>query len=231
MATLGRRSNDTRPPTRPPSPLPPLSPDNNNHHGLFSEETPRAPARIPSDEGATPAPQKRLAMFTEKLSSGTSSLARGPAQLLPGSRSHAHSRADSQLRENAGSPAPAMVPSTSGGGSSSKVHTSPSKVRRAQEADFIFIPSFLFSPTAVPLSLRWTPPSPDSLRPELYLSDSCCPLITSVVSASFKPVLTSSNALIRCAYTTQSWSHAKCTASETSPTFLTMHKASIWASM
>lgn len=120
MATLGRRSHDTRP----PSPLPPPAPD------VFSDDTPRAPARIPSDEGslAAPAPQKRLAMFTEMLSSGTSSLARGPAQLLPGSRSHtAHSRADSQLRENAGSPAPVimMTPSTSGGGPFS---TSPSKV-------------------------------------------------------------------------------------------------------
>ncbi len=69
-------------------------------------------------------------MFTEKLSSSTSSFARGPAQLLPGSRSHSqHSRAaDSQLRENAGSPAPPIAPSTSSGGSS-KVHTSPSKVR------------------------------------------------------------------------------------------------------
>ena len=68
-------------------------------------------------------------MFSEKLSSSTSSFARGPAQLLPGSRSHSqHSRAaDSQLRENAGSPAPPIAPSTSGGGS--KVHTSPSKVR------------------------------------------------------------------------------------------------------
>ncbi|KAH9060361.1 HbrB-domain-containing protein [Lactarius deliciosus] len=64
-------------------------------------------------------------MFTDKLSSGTSSLARGPAQLLPGSRSHGQ---HSQLRENAGSPAPAIAPSTSGG-ASSKVHTSPSKVR------------------------------------------------------------------------------------------------------
>lgn len=66
------------------------------------------------------------------LSSGASSLARGPAQLLPGSRSHnnnSHSRADSQLRENAGSPAPAMAPSTSGGASYLGVHTSPSKVR------------------------------------------------------------------------------------------------------
>ena len=124
MATLGRRSHDTRPPTRPPSPLPPPSPD------VFSDDTPRAPARIPSDEGslAAPAPQKRLAMFTEMLSSGTSSLARGPAQLLPGSRSHTtHSRVDSQLlRENAGSPAPAMSPSTSGGPFS--ISTSPSKV-------------------------------------------------------------------------------------------------------
>jgi hypothetical protein len=69
-------------------------------------------------------------MFTEKLSSSTSSFARSPAQLLPGSRSHSqHSRAaDSQLRENAGSPAPPIAPSTSSGGSS-KVHTSPSKVR------------------------------------------------------------------------------------------------------
>ena len=69
-------------------------------------------------------------MFTEKLSSSTSSFARGPAQLLPGSRSHSqHSRvADSQLRENAGSPAPPIAPSTSSGGSS-KIHTSPSKVR------------------------------------------------------------------------------------------------------
>lgn len=69
-------------------------------------------------------------MFTEKLSSSTSSFARGPAQLLPGSRSHSqHSRAaDSQLRENAGSPAPPIAPSTSSSGSS-KVHTSPSKVR------------------------------------------------------------------------------------------------------
>ena len=47
------------------------------------------------------------AMFTEKLSSGTSSFVRSPAQFLPGSRSHGqHSRGDSQLRENAGSPAP-----------------------------------------------------------------------------------------------------------------------------
>ncbi len=146
----GRRSHDTRP----PSPLPPPSnppPDSsiNPNHGIFSDETPRAPSRIPSDEGSTlaaPAPQKRLAMFTEKLSSGTSSLARGPAQLLPGSRSHgqhSHSRADSQLRENAGSPAPAIAPSTSGG-TSSKVHTSPSKVRRDQGANFIFILSFCF---------------------------------------------------------------------------------------
>ncbi|KAH9992941.1 HbrB-like-domain-containing protein [Russula vinacea] len=74
-------------------------------------------------------------MFSEKLSSSTSSFARGPAQLLPGSRSHSqHSRAaDSQLRENAGSPAPPIAPSTSGGGS--KVHTSPSKVRRARSYD------------------------------------------------------------------------------------------------
>lgn len=124
MATLGRRSHDTRPPTRPPSPLPPPS---NTPADVFSDDTPRPPARIPSDEGsalAAPAPQKRLAMFTEKLSSGTSSLARGPAQLLPGSRSNAHSRADSQLRENASSPAPAIAPSTSGGA----FHTSPSKV-------------------------------------------------------------------------------------------------------
>lgn len=126
MATLGRRSHDTRP----PSPLPP--PSNPPLPDVFSDDTPRAPSRIPSDEGssstlAAPAPQKRLAMFTEKLSSGTSSLARGPAQLLPGSRSH--TRADSQLRENAGSPAPAMAPSTSGGASSKVVHTSPSKVR------------------------------------------------------------------------------------------------------
>jgi hypothetical protein len=126
MATLGRRSHDTRP----PSPLPPPSnaaapPD------VFSEETPRAPSRIPSDEEPQ---QKRLALFTEMLSSGASSLARGPAQLLPGSRSHnnnSHSRADSQLRENAGSPAPAMAPSTSGGASYLGVHTSPSKVRDA----------------------------------------------------------------------------------------------------
>ncbi|KAI9442757.1 HbrB-domain-containing protein [Lactarius indigo] len=130
----GRRSHDTRPPSPLPPPSNPSSDGSNSNHGVFSDETPRAPSRIPSDEGsvlATPAPQKRLAMFTEKLSSGTSSLARGPAQLLPGSRSHgqhSHSRADSQLRENAGSPAPAIAPSTSGG-ATSKVHTSPSKVR------------------------------------------------------------------------------------------------------
>ncbi|KAH9170146.1 HbrB-domain-containing protein [Lactarius sanguifluus] len=124
LSFTGRRSHDTRP----PSPLPPPSntpSDGSNHGGVFSDETPRAPSRIPSDELAAPAPQKRLAMFTDKLSSGTSSLARGPAQLLPGSRSHGQ---HSQLRENAGSPAPAIAPSTSGG-ASSKVHTSPSKVR------------------------------------------------------------------------------------------------------
>ncbi|KAI9510120.1 HbrB-domain-containing protein [Russula earlei] len=68
-------------------------------------------------------------MFSDKLSSSTSPFARGPAQLLTGSRSHLqHPGVDSQLRENAGSPAPPIAPSTSGGGSS-KVHTSPSKMR------------------------------------------------------------------------------------------------------
>lgn len=135
----GRRSHDTttRSPSRPPSPPPPFSP----------EETPRAPVRIPPDDGAqptaptptpAPAPQKRLAMFTDKLSSGSSSFTRSPAQLLPGSRSHSqHPRTDSQLRENAGSPAPLIAPSTSGGGSS-KVHSSPSKVRRVREPVFPF---------------------------------------------------------------------------------------------
>jgi hypothetical protein len=129
----GRRS-----PTRPPSPLPP--------NGIFSpEETPRAPVRIPPDDGAPataptptppPTPQKRLAMFTDKLSSSTSSFTRSPAQLLPGSRSHSqHPRTDSQLRENAGSPAPLIAPSTSGG-ASSKVHSSPSKVRCVREPLF-----------------------------------------------------------------------------------------------
>ncbi|KAI9453149.1 hypothetical protein BJY52DRAFT_861068 [Lactarius psammicola] len=163
----GRRSHDTRPPSPlpPPSNNPPPDGSNNSNHGIFSDETPRAPSRIPSDEGGAlvaPAPQKRLAMFTEKLSSGTSSLARGPAQLLPGSRSHgqhSHSRADSQLRENAGSPAPAIAPSTSGG-ASSKVHTSPSKVRRDQGTliSSLFF-CFLLSSTAIPfaaiLSLRF----------------------------------------------------------------------------
>jgi len=118
-----RRSHDTATPSRSPLPLPPI--------GSFTEEYPRAP----SDEGApatpppVPTPQKRLAMFTDKLSSSTSSFARSPAQLLPGSRSHPqHPRTDPQLRENAGSPAPLIAPSTSGGGSS-KVHSSPSKVR------------------------------------------------------------------------------------------------------
>ena len=111
---MARRSHDTRPPTRPPSPLPPPSPD------VFSEETPRAPARIPSSSDNEAPQQKRLAMFTEMLSSGTSSLARGPAQLLPGARAAA------------ASPAPVIAPSTSGGASSNwtVVHTSPSKVRR-----------------------------------------------------------------------------------------------------
>jgi len=135
ITMAARRSHDTtltRSPARAPSPLPPLD-------GTFTEETLRAPVRIPSDEGvpataptptpAPPTPQKRLAMFTEKISASTSSFARGPAQLLPGSRSHSqHPRTDSQLRENAGSPAPLIAPSTSGGGSS-KVHSSPSKVR------------------------------------------------------------------------------------------------------
>ena len=143
----GRRSHDTthtRSPTRAPSPLPPLD-------GTFTEETPRASVRIPSDEGVpataptptpapAPTPQKRLAMFTEKISASTSSFARGPAQLLPGSRSHSqHPRTDSQLRENAGSPAPLIAPSTSGGGSS-KVHSSPSKVRCVHEHFFHFVP-------------------------------------------------------------------------------------------
>ena len=141
----GRRSHDTtltRSPNRAPSPLPPLD-------GTFTEETPRAPVRIPSDEGAStptpapaPTPQKRLAMFTEKISASTSSFARGPAQLLPGSRSHSqHPRSDSQLRENAGSPAPLIAPSTSGGGST-KVHSSPSKVCCIHE-QFLFR-SFIF---------------------------------------------------------------------------------------
>src|SRR5579863_10047999 len=101
MAMTARRSShDTT--TRSPSPLPP--------NPIFSEETPSAPVHIPSDDGApataptptpAPTPQKRLAMFTEKLSSSTSSFARSPAQLLPGSRSHSqHPRTDSQLREN-----------------------------------------------------------------------------------------------------------------------------------
>src|SRR6266404_2253325 len=88
-------------------------------------------------------------MFTEKLSSSTSSFARGPAQLLPGSRSHSqHSRtADSQLRENAGSPAPPIAPSTSSGGSS-KVHTSPSKVRHI----------VVHKPCLLPAVLQWAYP-------------------------------------------------------------------------
>lgn len=163
MSTLsfdftGRRSHDTtltRSPTRAPSPLPPLD-------GTFTEETPRASIRIPSDEGVpataptptpapapAPTPQKRLAMFTEKISASTSSFARGPAQLLPGSRSHSqHPRTESQLRENAGSPAPLIAPSTSGGGSS-KVHSSPSKVRCVRQ-QFLFRP-FIFS-TCLPLA-------------------------------------------------------------------------------
>jgi hypothetical protein len=156
----GRRSHDTtwpgttRSPTHPPSSLPP-------NGSTFSDETSRAPVRIPSDDGApatapTPAPaltaQKRLAMFTEKLSSSTSSFARSPAQLLPGSRSHSqHPRTDSQLRENAGSPAPLIAPSTSGGGSS-KVHTSPSKVRCIREP--VLFLSFSFSIRLFPACLR-----------------------------------------------------------------------------
>jgi hypothetical protein len=164
LTLTGRRSHDTttgtgtgpgttRSPTRPPSPLPP-------NGSIFSDETSRAPVRIPSDDGApatapTPAPaltpQKRLAMFTEKLSSSTSSFARSPAQLLPGSRSHSqHPRTDSQLRENAGSPAPLIAPSTSGGGSS-KVHSSPSKVRCVREPFFLF---FSFSTRLFPAHVQ-----------------------------------------------------------------------------
>lgn len=145
MATLGRRSHDTRPPSPlppPTGPPPPAPPD------VFSDETPRAPSRIPSDEG-TPVPQQtRLAMFTEKLSSGTSSLARGPAQLFS-HNNNSHSRADSQLRENAGSPAPAMAPSTSGGASYLSVHTSPSKVRGRVSGEHGHCFFLLFSVRAV----------------------------------------------------------------------------------
>jgi hypothetical protein len=148
MATLGRRSHDTRPPSPlpPPTGPPPAPPD------VFSDETPRAPSRIPSDEG-TPAPQQtRLAMFTEKLSSGTSSLARGPAQLFS-HNNNSHSRADSQLRENAGSPAPAMAPSTSGGASYLSVHTSPSKVRgRVSGGAWALFFPFVLCPCCVPPS-------------------------------------------------------------------------------
>ncbi|KAH9962095.1 HbrB-like-domain-containing protein [Lactifluus volemus] len=63
-------------------------------------------------------------MFTDKLSSAGRGTTRSHGQ---------HPRlggGDSQLRENAGSPAPQIAQSNSGGGpSSSKIHTSPSKVR------------------------------------------------------------------------------------------------------
>jgi hypothetical protein len=63
-------------------------------------------------------------MFTDKLSSAGRGTTRSHGQ---------HPRlggGDSQLRENAGSPAPQITQSNSGGGpSSSKIHTSPSKVR------------------------------------------------------------------------------------------------------
>jgi hypothetical protein len=91
-------------------------------------------------------------MFTEKLSS----------QLLPGSRSHSqHSKvADSQLRENAGSPAPPIVPSTSSGGSS-KVHTSPSKVRyylRSFRLCTLSSSTRITHITALPDDLQWDYP-------------------------------------------------------------------------
>ena len=93
-------------------------------------------------------------MFSDKLSSSTSSFARGPAQLLSGSRSHAqHSRAAEQLRENAGSPAPQIAPITSGGGS--KIHTSPSKVRLVREP-FIFDPVHVHQSCLLPVSIPCT---------------------------------------------------------------------------
>jgi hypothetical protein len=221
----GRRSHDTtftRSPTRAPSPLPPLD-------GTFTEETPRAPVRIPSDEGAStptpapaPTPQKRLAMFTEKISASTSSFARGPAQLLPGSRSHSqHPRTDSQLRENAGSPAPLIAPSTSGSGST-KVHSSPSKVRRIHEESLFRSFIICTRPPLVPVQPLFVVISCDMLvgpmrRLQQSLLPCCCwPNIT-VHHVSFRSVLILDllwccTHLYRCARTTQNWSPEKCIA-------------------
>jgi hypothetical protein len=91
-------------------------------------------------------------MFSDKLSSSTSSF-RGPAQLLSGSRSQHSRAADAQLRENAGSPAPQIAPSTSGGGS--KVHTSPSKVRHVRDP-FVFDLVHLHQSCLLPVSMTCT---------------------------------------------------------------------------
>ena len=232
MAALSsaRRSHDTtlaRSPTRAPSPLPPLD-------GTFTEETLRTPVRIPSDEGVpataptptpapAPTPQKRLAMFTEKISASTSSFARGPAQLLPGSRSHSqHPRTDSQLRENAGSPAPLIAPSTSGGGSS-KVHSSPSKVRCVHEHLFrsfiLYARPFFWHPydhvflSFVVISCNRLHPMRPQQSPLRYRCWPISPFIMFLFrSVLIIELLWCRAPLYRCARTTRSWSPEKCIA-------------------
>jgi hypothetical protein len=138
-------------------------------------------------------------MFTEKLSS----------QLLPGSRSHSqHSRAaDSQLRENAGSPAPPIVPSTSSGGSS-KVHTSPSKVRHCLRSFHLCTVS---SSTRISLLVAITCNGITLESSSLHTG-----AIYYMISLSYYYPLwsvlidTRSPVSYRCARTTPNWSPAKC---------------------